>query len=59
MIDGAALSMEAAEPQGQNKDLFVKQSSKLLIRLKKNFCNQCFQNHQGSKQVKFHMKLFI
>lgn len=59
VIYRAALPMEAAELQGQNGDLFAKQSSKLLIRLKKNFRNLCFQNHQGIKQMKCQIELFI
>lgn len=59
VIYGAALPMEAAELQGQNGDLFAKQSSKLLIRLNKNFRNLCFQNHQGIKQMKCQIELFI
>lgn len=44
--------METAELQGQNEDLFAKQSNELLIRLNSNFCNQYFQSYLGNKQKK-------
>lgn len=42
--------MVIAELQGQNEDVFVKQSNKLLIMLEGNFCNQYSQSHKGVKQ---------
>lgn len=53
--------METAELQGQNEDLFTKQSNELLVRLNSNFCNQYFQSYLGNKQKKkkIQLKLFI